>query len=344
MTPQPIEIIGGGLAGLSLGIALRREGIDVTVHEGSSYPRHKVCGEFITGLDDDTIQSLGLASILFDARPCHEVTWHQGNARLRQHRLPEPARAISRYVLDTRMAEAFVAEGGKLLTGVPVQDFQPAPGRVIALGKPLRSTSPWLGLKLHVRGLVLASDLELHLGDKGYVGLCRLDDRTVNVCGLFRRQPLAAKAGGAADALLIAYLRGWGLGSLAERLVEAETVPESVRAVAGLDFSKGRPGIDGLTLGDAFTQTPPFTGNGMAMAFQSAACALGTLTAWSRGKLGWAETVAEVRGALRKRFRRRLVMARSLHPFLLLPQRQRLLAGSQRRGWLPMASLYRLVH
>ena len=35
---KPITIIGGGLAGLTLGILLRREKCPVTVHEAGSYP------------------------------------------------------------------------------------------------------------------------------------------------------------------------------------------------------------------------------------------------------------------------------------------------------------------
>ena len=55
---KPIEIIGGGLAGLSLGLALRRAGVPVTLYEAGSYPRHRVCGEFITGLSPTTISRL----------------------------------------------------------------------------------------------------------------------------------------------------------------------------------------------------------------------------------------------------------------------------------------------
>jgi len=41
-------IIGGGLAGLSSAILSSRQGLKVLVIEKGSYPRHKVCGEFIS--------------------------------------------------------------------------------------------------------------------------------------------------------------------------------------------------------------------------------------------------------------------------------------------------------
>jgi 2-polyprenyl-6-methoxyphenol hydroxylase-like FAD-dependent oxidoreductase len=44
---KPITIVGGGLAGLTLGIGLRRRGVPTTLWEAGHYPRHRVCGEFI---------------------------------------------------------------------------------------------------------------------------------------------------------------------------------------------------------------------------------------------------------------------------------------------------------
>src|ERR1044072_7840589 len=63
-TPCHMEIIGGGLAGLLLGAALHRAVVPTAVYEAGDYPRHRVCGEFITGLDASTIDRLGLADVL----------------------------------------------------------------------------------------------------------------------------------------------------------------------------------------------------------------------------------------------------------------------------------------
>ena len=45
---RAVTIIGGGLAGLTLGIGLRQRGVPVTISEAGDYPRHRVCGEFIS--------------------------------------------------------------------------------------------------------------------------------------------------------------------------------------------------------------------------------------------------------------------------------------------------------
>lgn len=74
-------------------------------------------------------------------------------------------------------------------------------------------------------------------------------------------------------------LRASGLHSLAERVSAAPIRSGSACAVAGFSFA--RPINDGGTvcLGDAFAVIPPFTGNGMAMAFIGAALALDPLVA-----------------------------------------------------------------
>ena len=41
---RQITIAGGGLAGLSLGVALRRADVPVVLHEAGRYPRHRATG------------------------------------------------------------------------------------------------------------------------------------------------------------------------------------------------------------------------------------------------------------------------------------------------------------
>ncbi len=337
---RPVEIIGGGLAGLALGLALRRAGAEVSILEAGQYPRHRVCGEFIAGLSDATIARLELAPLLADAGRLREVEWFFRGRSIRRQRLPAPALALSRHALDARLAEAFTAEGGRLVTGTRADISEAPEGRVFCTGRRL-TRSPWLGLKLHARGMPLTRELEIHLGDGAYVGLCPVEDGRVNVCGLFRQRPgiCVERA-----TVLAAYLAASGLDSLAERLVAAEVCAESHCAVAGVDFDRRGSIGDRLNLGDTFAVIPPFTGNGMAMAFQSAETALDLLLAWTRGSADWSTTLRTIGDALRRRFCWRLAAADILHPFLHAPPRQRWLAAAARMRLLPLRPLYHLLH
>ena len=341
---RPVEIVGGGLAGLSLGLALRRAGVPVVVFEAQGYPRHRVCGEFIAGLDQSTIARLDLATHLAGALRHRRVAWFRQGLPIRTQTLPSPALGLSRHALDARLAAAFVAAGGELQTNHRAPLDAAPPGRVFAAGR-RRQSSPWLGLKVHARQLPLEADLEVHLGRHAYVGLSGVENGRTNVCGLFRRHTRSSEnPASAGPDVLRRHLSEAGLNNLAARLDAAEIEVDSFSAVAALSFRPATPHPDRLCLGDGLAMTPPFTGNGMAMALQSAALAVDPLLAWARGKRSWPDTVQIVNRHLWRRFRRRLVSAHLLHPFLLEAGRQRWLAWANRARLLPLNSLYRLTH
>jgi flavin-dependent dehydrogenase len=268
------------------------------------------------------------------------VAWfHEGKEAQRQ-RLPSPARALSRHRLDARLAAAFVEAGGQLTLHCRVPREETIPGRVFATGR-RRSPSPWIGLKIHARNLALHCDLEVHLGAATYVGLTRVEDGRVNLCGLFRRRALVAKG----PALIRSYLQAAKLDVLADRLAGADFDEESFSAVAAVGFDRQVPAVaDGIALGDACAMIPPFTGNGMAMAFQSAEVALDPLLAYARGTTEWTDACATIQAALRQRFRVRLTAAGLLHPFFLQPARQRWLTRLTQAHLLPLRPLYSVLH
>ena len=335
---RTIEIVGGGLAGLSLGLALRRRQVPVTLHDAGEYPRHRVCGEFIRGLRPDVMHTLELAPLLHGARDHRELTWFVGDAPLRRQRLPRPALALSRHELDARLAAAFVESGGELRLRSRIE-AAPREGRVVAHGRRAEARSGWLGLKVHAQDLALDRGLEMHLGEDAYVGLCALPSGTVNVCGLFRQRRGVVAPGAR---LLCAYLHACGLHGLAERLDAAVVEQETFCAVAGLAFGEAAS-EDAPTIGDAFAMIPPFTGQGMAMAFESAAAALPPLVEWARGHGAWGDATRAVQVRLRRRFAWRLGLAGWCHPFLLQPRRQRWLAAASDVGALPVGALQRLL-
>lgn len=331
--PRRIEIVGGGLAGLALGLGLRRRGIPVTILEAGSYPRHRVCGEFITGLDDDTRRALQLDEALRPARTARSVAWHEQGQSVVRHRLPDAALCLSRHHLDAALARDFVQAGGELAVNRRAE-VCPQPGRVLACGRRAEPRSRWMGMKQHFRGLELADDLELHLGRDCYVGLTRVEGEVVNICGLFPRG-----AGTLAEKCHAA-----GMTELAARLRRAAAVGDSFCAVAGLNYRAHRTPPGTVSLGDQRGLIPPFTGHGMTIALQSAASALPHLESWSRGRAEWMRTCERIERDFRRRFGRRLAWGRIFHPWLLRPRRRRWLMTLHRGGLLPFHPLYRLLH
>ncbi|MGH8018469.1 MAG: hypothetical protein ACREIA_09295, partial [Opitutaceae bacterium] len=212
------------------------------------------------------------------------------------------------------------------------------PGRIWSTGRRV-GDGEWLGLKTHCSGRALSADLEFHLGQGAYVGACAVEAGAINVCGLFRRRPgLRAPARG----LLVAYLRASGLPELAGR-VEAAAIPGTQASVAAINFDR-HPPQHRMAVGDAFAMIPPFTGDGMAMAFESAEMAAPVLVDYARGAMDWERAMAEVRRRLRRRFGARLRLACVLQRFLASSKGQGFIAVAARGGFLPFRPLFRWLH
>lgn len=333
-----ITIVGGGLAGLSLGVALRERGVPVTLHEAGSYPRHRVCGEFISGVREETLAALGVDDLLTDAQVQRTTAWFRNGTEIFAGEIPIPALGISRFALDERLSRKFQNRGGRLCEQSR-QRPEASEGTVWCAGR-MPVKGPWLGLKCHVRNLALSADLEMHLAQNGYVGLARIEKGLVNVCGLFRLKE--GQAGRGIDTLK-QYLKAGGLGGLWERLEAAGIEEGSFLGVAG--FRLGwRPATDGVVaLGDAGGMIPPFTGNGMSMAFESAEEAIEPLLCWQAGGRSWEETARLIAERLRRRFRARMWAARLMHPFLTARGGQGFLAAVSRSGLLPFDLCFRVL-
>ncbi len=327
-TPRRVTIVGGGLAGLTLGIRLRRLGVACDVWEAQEYPRHRVCGEFLSGRGRGLLADLGLMPVLeaHGARLAREVAFHSGESPTGRGTLPEPALCLSRHRMDAVLADAFTGAGGVLRRGERFVGALDEPGVVRATGREPQVESRgwrWLGLKAHATGVVLTADLEMHFLGDAYVGLCGIEDGRVNVCGLFRtRVPLVDLRRTWRE-----RLRGPGGSPLRERLEGAVFDEASFTAVAALRpvGRKGRS-TDEFRVGDARGMIPPVTGNGMSMALESAALAAPHLASWSRGEAAWDEARRSVDRTCDAAFRGRLKWAAALQSAVMNPVTRRLWA------------------
>lgn len=320
---EPITIVGGGLAGLTLGIGLRQHGVPVTVWEAGRYPRHRVCGEFISGGGQQSLARLGLLERLqtAGAGAARSVAFFSGQTQIAARPLPEAAVCSSRFVLDDCLAREFVRLGGELRLGVRWTG-ECGVATVRASGRRAEAVADgWrlFGLKVHARGVPLEADLELHFVPSGYVGLCRLPGGEVNICGLFRSAaPVPALAQNWRD-----WLGGTLDSVLHARLADAQFDEGSFCSVAGLSLRARRATLrNECSIGDALTMIPPVTGNGMSMAFESAELAIEPLAKFSSGQRTWTQAQQEIAAACDARFTRRLWWAGWLQRALFRPSAQ----------------------
>ena len=332
-------IAGGGLSGLTLGCALRREDVPVVLYEKEPYPRHRVCGEFICGVSDAVIEELGIADLLDDAIRIERMKWYVNGKEILSRRIPVPALGISRHRLDFRLAERFAEMGGAIKT----ESFSKAEGEAVisACGKKRSGkANRWIGLKCHLLDAP-QNHLEMTAGRGGYLGISPVENHRANVCGLFERDPSIK---GSKRELLLAYAEKLGCPRLNLLMKEAPIDEGSLTAVAGFEFGN-QSAEPGFRLGDAAFLIPPFSGSGMSIALESAALALRHLRRYLTPQDGssWETVSREYTRESKSRFRTRLRVAQALHPFFFHAAGQAFLGRTARHGWLPVGALFRLL-
>jgi 2-polyprenyl-6-methoxyphenol hydroxylase-like FAD-dependent oxidoreductase len=339
MSAKPITIIGGGLAGLTLGIGLRRRGVPVTIWEAGGYPRHRVCGEFISGNGTAVLERFGLLARCHQAGAVYTRTamFVCGSRRSPVRQLTAPALCLSRHKLDALLAETFQLAGGELRVNARRTTVEAGEGFVNASGRrtgPAEKSPRWFGVKAHVPrqwAVPLEADLEMHASAAGYIGVNRIGEGEVNVCGLFRVREESRRPESRQE-----WLRGDPDSLLRERLRLAEFEPASFCSVAGLQLEPRRAAARAeCCIGDTLTMTPPVTGNGMSLAFESAELAVEPLADYSRGGLDWPAARRRIAHRCDAAFAHRLAWARRLQWLMTSPAFQgRLGTVLLRSEWL----------
>lgn len=345
-------IAGAGPGGTAAAMALARREWHVLLLEAGNFPRHKVCGEFLSPESRDVLQRLELIA-RFQAAGAHEITTARfiAGPSTAEAKLPEPALALSRYAMDELLWHAAQASGAQCRPNEKVSSIQrqgdffevqtasgPLRARAVidATGRArlthtqenrsVVSDAPrFLGIKAHFRGVQLAGDVvELHFWRGGYCGLARVEGDAFNVC-LLTAYPVAGEAressggkGSALDGLWQDVLAR--CPRLAERMASATAITPW-QATANVRFTAYEPCGEGgiMRCGDAAGYIHALAGDGMAMALRSGELAAAVTHARLRGALGIEAASELYQAAWRREFEGRLVHADILSRMLLTP-------------------------
>lgn len=257
-----VTVIGGGPAGSAAAIAATLRGSRVVLYEKSRFPRHKVCGEFLSPEVAPALDRLGVWERFLACGPARvrRLRLHFGT-REKTSVLPEAAWALSRYRFDQLLAERASMLGVQVRREVGVnRGDSPC---VIAHGRRAAGCEKGrrlFGFKAHFEGPP-DDAVELFFFDGCYTGVTAVEEGRTNVCGLAPEHVLAAH-GFDYDAIVD------GLPALSARLRPLGRAMDWLSTgplVFGNAFTTPGP-EDAYLAGDALSFVDPFTGSGLLSA------------------------------------------------------------------------------
>jgi flavin-dependent dehydrogenase len=298
-----VIVIGGGLAGLSFAIQLAQKKYKILVLEKDSFPRHKVCGEYISMESQPFLERLGLpvSHMNLPIISKLQVTDTRGNEV--NTSLPLGGFGISRYMLDDALASLAEKQDITVLTHMRVDEVlftngcftvrtkdQVFSATVVggAWGKrsnidlKLQRTfileknnalNNYIGIKYHINYPWPADYIGLHNFANGYCGISRIEDGNSCLCYLTTAANLRESGN---DLKKLERDKLMKNPVLQKIFSNAAFLYGSPLAISQISFQK-REQVQQhvLLLGDAAGVITPLCGNGMSMAFRSAHIAAG---------------------------------------------------------------------
>lgn len=288
-----IIIIGGGIAGLIAAIRLSRESYKVLIIEKNNYPRHKVCGEYLSREAECFLNRENLIPNNFKLPQINNLQITSAAGKSASLTLPLGGIGISRYLWENYLYELALKENvqftfdsvakitfnkvfyAETLKGqeYPADIIIGAYGKRSNIDKELKrkfftKRSPYLGIKFHAKNPEHPESLiSLHNFNGGYCGISHVENNVVNYCYLCERK-LLRKAGN---------IENLEKNILSSNPVLTHSFNTAVRlfdkplVINEISFDIKSPVENSIPMiGDAAGMITPLCGNGMAMAAHSA--------------------------------------------------------------------------
>jgi flavin-dependent dehydrogenase len=301
-------VMGAGPAGCAAAITAARTGASVLLLERGRFPRHKVCGEFVSAESLDLLQNLlapAHRGLIQDAPRIARSRIFVDGAELKAEITP-PAASITRFDLDIALWDSCAETGVECRADCAVQSVKgTGPFQVVtqtesfesralinATGRWSNLTSPatrarvngggnkarWIGVKAHFREMADPPlSVDLYFFDGGYCGVQPISANQngagteVNACAMVR-------ADVATDISEVPGLHP----ALRERSKTWQPLMDHV-TTSPLVFHPPQPTQNGmLQTGDSATFVDPFIGDGISLALRSGDLAGDCLAAFFR--------------------------------------------------------------
>lgn len=334
-------IIGAGPAGSSAATTAARGGAKVLLLEKARFPRHKVCGEFVSA------ESLQLLSTLLTSQHAkllseaiflpHSRLFLDG--RVLHAEVNPPAASIARLDLDSALWSSASDAGVEALDQTTVQSITWSSGNfevqtsrgsftsravIDASGRWSNLTAKnstgfrrekWLGVKGHFTEESPSQTIDLYFFDGGYCGVSPVEldgaasGNRVNACAMVR-------ADVASDLSTVFDLHP----ALRERARHWQPLMNQV-TTSPLIFRNPSPLRGNILLaGDAATFVDPFIGDGISLALRSGACAATAFLGVLRESLSLEQVCQHYQSIYQKDFARVYRASSKLRRMLNVPR------------------------
>ncbi len=292
-TTFDVIIVGGGLAGLTSAIHLSTRKKRVLLIEKNEYPKHKVCGEYISNEVLPYLNSLGINPINEGAKQITKVQISTTKSNLIKGELPLGGFGMSRYFLDNLLVKKARLNGVQILkdtvdsihfkkdsftiTTKSSGVFQSkitigAFGKRSSLDQKMKrkfiqKKSPYLAVKIHVKGVFPENLVALHNFKGGYCGVSKVENNAINVCYITEYRSFK-KHKNITDFQEQVVFKNKHLRKIFK---ESSPVFEKPLTISQVSFQTKNPVEDHIIMcGDTAGMIHPLCGNGMGMAISSA--------------------------------------------------------------------------
>ena len=288
-----VIIVGGGLAGLSSAIHLSKAKLSILIIEKSGYPKHKVCGEYISNEVLPYLEFLNIDVFKLGAKKINKFQLSTTKSKLISATLPLGGFGISRYCLDNALAKKATENSVEILQdsvedikfsedqfSVKTKNNKTYQSKIVigAFGKRsnldiqlkrqfIISKSPYLAVKTHVKGHFPENLVALHNFEGGYCGVSKTENDDINLCYITNYKAFKNYKNIEEFQQKVLFKNNF----LKHIFSETTPVFEKPLTISQISFEAKKPIEDHIVMcGDTAALIHPLCGNGMSMAFKSA--------------------------------------------------------------------------
>jgi flavin-dependent dehydrogenase len=328
-----VAIIGGGIAGLALANDINSRGYNVVVIEKGNYPRHKVCGEYISMESYNYLHKICPALKQLNLPIITNFKITTGTTKEFTTILDLGGFGVSRYLLEELLFEEAKKKGVVFLLDTKTKDIRyenemytietsaenifsklvcNSSGRRSNLetkgGVEQLNSTNYVGIKYHIKLKRDPNLIEIHNFPGGYCGISNIENDKACLCYIVNSKKLKEANNSIPELEKNTLYKNSRLKKI---FSDAEFLFQQPLTISGINFRIKQPVNNGsFFLGDSAGSIAPITGNGMSVALRAASVLASLIDDHFSGKVNSQQLEEKYNKFWNKEFSTRIKLSR----------------------------------